>query len=539
MGAQQIVQHFQQGAVLQPVQHHDRRVRMVAHHPQGGPGLRAQVPWPSGPRPGSRTESSHGIRDRQASSATSAGTRPARPAPGPGPAPAGDAGPGRRPWPPGRPRFPPARPGAARESGPVAAGQEPEGGQAPGQGPGHRRAGRVQVRFQAPDQFSHHPFQQVAGGFPGSAGPGRRPRALPSRPPPRPSRTAGVAQPLLPLQDQHPFHGDGRAEAEHQGFQVGEFPGAAAQGAPRRGGPLRRLRPGAFPGLGARRRRAVPPQLGEERFRPPGRGAQDPRRQHLPGLDPHRFRGRHPRRAGPGQGRRDPGPQVPAASGVGPRPDPGQGHPAQLLEEPCLVLVAAQVAGARIQGLGPGEPVQELILENIKNRGRRAGVPELQQPAGAVAFAAHHPPGAPRDRAAGRDQAGFRRIPVGPQAPPGLHHAPGAQWSIRPPRAHTHMAGILAPLAELAPPGVLVPGTNAPVPVDLTVPSALRAPVPCGQGNTEPHFLFDKKAALSKISAMAKRWGLGSKVLDFCWSDRGGHWIMRTTRSPENTHASL
>ena len=293
MGAQQIVQHFQQGAVLQPVQHHDRRVRMVAHHPQGGPGFRAQGPLAL------RAQSPLALR---AQARVPDGEQPRHPgpegqvrdqrrrvrrrgAPGPGPGPAGDGAPGEGHGLQGRRgfrRLDPARP----RGGPGAAGQEPEGGQAPGQAPGHRRAGRLQVRLQALDQFSHHPSQQVASGFPGAQVQVGDPEPFRLGHRRRPVAQPGVAEPRLPLQDQHPFHGDGRTEAQHQGFQVGEFPGAAAQGAPRRGGPLRRLRPGAFPGLGARRRGPIPPQLAKSASGPQGEGPRTRGASTCPGSIP-------------------------------------------------------------------------------------------------------------------------------------------------------------------------------------------------------------------------------------------------------------
>jgi hypothetical protein len=412
VGSQQILQRLQEVAVLEPAEDHRRGVGAVLQGIEAGSRRRprSRVPGRDQPgRPGAFDQGPHQVRhvlDRpfQAAHHHQAGM------PGLG---EGDGLQGGRDLPgPG---------GAFPSPGAFPAAQEPEGGQPSRQGPGHGRPRGVEVRLQPGDQLGQQPLQQrtapllrtdlqVRDPEPFRLGHGRGPVAQPV-----------MAQALLPQQDQDPLHGRGRAQAQHQGLQVGQLSAPAPQERPGTPGQVRRTVPGALPAAGAGRW-SRPVQGGEQGVGAALRPAQDPRRQHPARLDPDHIRRQYPGRPGPAQGFGNQGPQLPAPVPAGRVPQARERDPGQFLEKPRLGRVEAQAAGAWIHGFGPGEALQEFLLEGVEAlAGRR--LPQLQQPARPLSVPAHHGPGAARLRAALLRHGQLRDagIPVGAQ-PPAVFH---------------------------------------------------------------------------------------------------------------------
>ena len=300
------------------------------------------------------------------------------------------------------------------EAGLAPSAQEGEGGHAPGEGPRQARVRGVEIGLHAREGILEEPLQEHPGPFPGQELQVGDPDAFGLRRGRGPRAEPVVAEPLLPLEEDDPLHRHRGAQAEHEGLQVGELLGPAADGRARGLHQIGGLLPeagmdGMVLGLVGQ---------GDQAIVAPGRGAQDPRHQDPPPLHADHLGRQEPRHPRPAHGLPHRGDQVLPPGQVLLAPHPQEGDALELLGEPGQLVVVAKVAEPRVHGLALGEAPEEVLPDAVQDLGLGQRLPELEQVAGALAVPAHHPPRAPLAALGDRELLdGLEPAPPQPPAP--------------------------------------------------------------------------------------------------------------------------
>ena len=151
----------------------------------------------------------------------------------------------------------------------AAAAEKGEGRQPAGQGPRNLGAAGIEIGLEAAQQSLEHAGQEGSIGLAMAHFVDGHPETFRFGGRGGPVRQGILTQALLPHEDQDPFHGRGRIEAQNQGFQEGEFLGSPPDRPGQLIGNARGLLPGAVPIL-----KAGSPQV-PQGYRVSGSSAED------------------------------------------------------------------------------------------------------------------------------------------------------------------------------------------------------------------------------------------------------------------------
>ena len=251
------------------------------------------------------------------------------------------------------------------------AGKEGEGLHPQGQGLGGHRALRVEIHLAAHEQGLDQAPEEPPGGFVGRGGQMVDPDTFTLGHGAGPGGQMLLPHTLFPSKQNDALHGDGGAEAQHQGFEIWQLLAAAAEGPGDGAGEIPGVGPGQVFGEGRSRCRAR--QEFRKLLQGPGPGAEHSGDLSQAGAQGDHFRVQTAGVRILGQ----PLPQV-VQQGLAlvlapSSPQAGQGRALQGLEEPGLFSVEPEVGDHRIQRLRIQEPGEEGIphLFEIPVRGQR------------------------------------------------------------------------------------------------------------------------------------------------------------------------
>ena len=248
----------------------------------------------------------------------------------------------------------------------------------------------VEVHFAAQEQGLEQAAKETTGGLIGGGGQVVDPDALPFSYGAGPLRQLFLADALFALKQHDALHGDGGAESQHEGLEVGQLLAPAAQGPGEGLGQVSGMHPGQVLRQGGHRR-----GLGRKpRITSSAQGASpitrgiwvSPGRKVM--TSGWRNRGLGILAQAFGQVG-----QQGQALGIAPaRPEPGEGGALDGLEVPGLLVIEPQVAADGIQGRGIDEPGQRHVPDLVQVAIRGPGCPDLGEEPGPIQLAAHEVP---------------------------------------------------------------------------------------------------------------------------------------------------